>query len=71
MTPELGFFKGLTYFGISLEFWLRFGEIFTILLLLIGGLLSLIKKFFSTPEEKIKNDWQYSKPSDASWKMGE
>lgn len=46
MTPELGFFKGLTYFGISLEFWLRFGKIITILLLFIGGGLSLIKSSF-------------------------
>lgn len=67
MIPGLGFFKGLTYFGISLEFWLRIGEIITFLMLFIGvlkfviiltirrvGGLSSIKKFFLTLKEKIK-----------------
>jgi hypothetical protein len=42
MIPGLGFFKGLTYFGISLEFWLRIGEIITFLMLFIGVLKFVI-----------------------------
>lgn len=63
---ELGFFKGLTYFGISLEFWLRFSEGLVIFVLFIVVLrrpitilivdgLPTIKKFFSGLWRKDRN----------------